>query len=108
MTIEQWQDSHGRCLGMLMDGRAQETGIRRPGADATLLLVVNAHHDMVNFRLPPVPDGGFWTCMLDTNQPSPRTDGWLVRGQERFDFDHEYAVTGRSLLLFELQHEDEV
>ena len=29
-------------------------------------------------------------------------------GQERFDFDHEYAVTGRSLLLFELQHEDEV
>jgi glycogen operon protein len=56
---------------------------------------------MVNFRLPPVPDGGFWTCMLDTNQPS-------VRGQERFDFDHEYAVTGRSLLLFELQHEDEV
>jgi isoamylase len=101
MTIEQWEDSQGRCLGMLMDGRAQETGIRRPGADATLLLVVNAHHDLVNFRLPQVPDGGFWTCMVDTNQPA-------VRGQERFDFDHEYAVTGRSLLLFELQHEEEV
>ena len=101
MTTEQWEDSHGRCLGMLMDGRAQETGIRRPGGDATLLLVVNAHHDMVNFRLPPVPEGEFWTCMLDTNQPA-------VRGQERFDFDHEYAVTGRSLLLFELQREDEV
>ncbi len=101
MTTEQWQDSHGRCLGMLMDGRAQETGIRRAGADATLLLVVNAHHDMVNFRLPPVPEGEFWTCMLDTNSPA-------VRGQERFDFDHEYAVTGRSLLLFELQREDEV
>jgi glycogen operon protein len=55
----------------------------------------------VNFRLPQVPDGGFWTCMVDTNQPA-------VRGQERFDFDHEYAVTGRSLLLFELQHEEEV
>ena len=101
MTTEQWQDSNGRCLGMLMDGRAQETGIRRAGADATLLLVVNAHHDMVNFRLPPVPEGEFWTCMLDTNSPA-------VRGQERFDFDHEYAVTGRSLLLFELQREDEV
>ena len=101
MTTEQWEDSQGRCLGMLMDGRAQETGIRRAGADATLLLVVNAHHDMVNFRLPPVPEGEFWTCLLDTNDPA-------VRGQERFDFEHEYAVTGRSLLLFELQHEGEV
>ena len=101
MTTEQWEDSQGRCLGMLMDGRAQETGIRRAGADATLLLVVNAHHDLVNFRLPPVPEGEFWTCLLDTNDPA-------VRGQERFDFEHEYAVTGRSLLLFELQHEGEV
>lgn len=99
MSTEQWEDSHGRCLGMLMDGRAQETGIRRPGGDATLLLVVNAHHDMVNFRLPPVPEGEFWTCMLDTNDTA-------VRGQERFDFEHEYAVTGRSLLLFELQHDE--
>ena len=56
---------------------------------------------MVNFRLPSVPQGEFWTCMLDTNEPA-------VRGQERFDFDHEYAVTGRSLLLFELQRDDEV
>ena len=101
MTTEQWEDSHGRCLGMLMDGRAQETGIRRAGADATLLLVVNAHHDVVNFRLPPVPEGEFWTCMLDTNEPA-------VRGQERFEFEHEYGVTGRSLLLFELQRDDEV
>jgi len=63
--------------------------------------VVNAHHDQVNFSLPPVPEGQFWTCMLDTNDTA-------VRGQERFDFHHEYAVTGRSLLLFELQHDDEV
>ncbi|MEL6078778.1 glycogen debranching enzyme GlgX, partial [Stenotrophomonas maltophilia] len=69
MTTEHWQDAHGRCLGMLLDGRAQETGIRRPGSDATVLLVVNAHHDIVNFRLPQVPAGEFWTCMLDTHQP---------------------------------------
>jgi glycogen operon protein len=100
MSTEQWEEAHGRCLGMLLDGRAQETGIRRKGGDATLLLVVNAHHDVVNFTLPEVPDGGHWTCMIDTNQPS-------IRGQERFEFGHEYSVTGRSLLLFELQHEEE-
>ena len=100
MTTEHWHDAHNRCLGMLLDGRAQETGIRRKGADATLLLVVNAHHDIVNFSLPEVPEGSFWTCMIDTNQPS-------IRGQERFEFGHEYSVTGRSLLLFELQREEE-
>ena len=31
MTPENWEDAHGRCLGVLLDGRAQETGIRRVG-----------------------------------------------------------------------------
>ncbi len=65
----------------------------------TLLLIVNAHHDLVNFTLPEVPQGIFWNRLIDTNQP-------LVR-PERFDFNDEYAVTGRSLLLLELIKEDE-
>ena len=31
MEEEQWQDGNMRCFGMLLDGRAQETGIKRPG-----------------------------------------------------------------------------
>jgi len=96
MTIEQWHDPHGRCLGMLMDGRAQPTGIRRAGADVTLLLIVNAHYDVVNFLLPPVPEGTHWICLLDTNQREPQSS-------ETFQFGKDYAVTGRSLLLFELE-----
>lgn len=99
MGVEQWQDGNARCMGMLMDGRAQETGIRRPGGDATLLLVVNSHHDGVNFTLPPVPEGKDWKCLLDTNRPD-------IHGQESFDFGSNYTVTARSLLLFELQHEE--
>ena len=100
MTIEQWHDRHGRCLGMLMDGRAQVSGIRRPGADATLLLIVNAHHDVVNFTLPQVPEGESWNCLLDTDRP-------LLRGREPWAFDSEFPVTGRSLALFELEREEE-
>ncbi|MDB6142107.1 MAG: glgX [Pseudomonas sp.] len=100
MTIEQWQDGNGRCLGMLMDGRAQETGIRRAGADATLLLVVNAHHEGVNFTLPEVPEGVYWTCLIDTHQPDNR-------GKEQLEFGTEYTVTPRSLLLFELHREEQ-
>ncbi|MFX7098655.1 hypothetical protein ABTH97_19990, partial [Acinetobacter baumannii] len=44
-----WRDPTARCLGMLLDGRAQATGIKRPASDATLLIIVNAHHDIVEF-----------------------------------------------------------
>ena len=100
MTTEQWEDSHGRCLGMLLDGRAQVSGIRRPGADATLLLIVNAHHDVVNFVLPEVPEGEYWNCLVDTNRPD-------LRDRERLEFGSDFMVTGRSLLLFELHRDVE-
>ncbi|MDT4788665.1 Glycogen operon protein GlgX [compost metagenome] len=96
MTEEQWLDDNARCMGMLMDGRAQPTGIRRSGADATLLLVVNAHHEALDFHLPEVAQGSGWTCLLDTDRPDSRT-------LEAHAFGAEYAVTSRSLLLFELQ-----
>src|SRR3984893_12254900 len=35
MTVEQWDDGNARCLGMVLDGRAQPTGIRQRGADRT-------------------------------------------------------------------------
>ena len=51
-----------RCFGMLMDGRAQETGIRRRGQDATLLMILNGVHDMVKFTLPACAGGGDGSC----------------------------------------------
>ena len=93
---EQWQDANARCFGMLMDGRAQATGIKRPSMDATVLLVLNAYHDVVKFKLPEVVGGQTWRCLLDTNAPD-RT------ATPRFPSGDEYEVTGRSLLLFALQ-----
>ncbi len=98
MTAEQWEDPNGRCLGMMLDGRAQPSGIRKPGADATLLLIVNAHHDVVNFILPQVPEGEYWNCRIDTNRPE-------LGEHERLEFGSEFLVTGRSMLMFEL-HRD--
>jgi len=95
MTPEQWQDPNARCLGLVLDGRAQPTGIRRRGVDATILLVLNAHHDVVEFTLPTVPEGDSWLCLVDTNVPD--------RIQENpHPFGEVYEVTGRSFLLFAL------
>ena len=96
MSEEQWHDDNARCLGMLMDGRAQATGIRRKGSDATLLLILNAHHDVVNFVLPEVAQGTLWACLLDTNRP-------IQDHEDCYRFNHNFVVTSRSLLLFELQ-----
>jgi isoamylase len=97
MTTEQWEDAQARCMGMLLDGRAQVSGVQRAGADATLLIVVNANHDPVSFTLPKVPHGISWSCRLDTTDPS-------IKGPQHLPFNKPYEVTGRSLVLFELQH----
>lgn len=96
MTQDHWDDPNARCLGVLLDGRAQETGIRRIGTDSTLLLVLNAHDDVVQFNLPEAVGGSQWVRLIDTN-----------RGESaevaKFAFWHEYTVTARSLLLFILE-----
>ena len=97
MTTEQWHDPEERCLGMLLDGRTQVSGVQRAGADATLLIVVNANFDNLNFNLPKVPHGISWSCKLDTTDPS-------IKGPQHLPFNKPYSVTGRSLVLFELQH----
>ena len=89
---------NARCFGMLMDGRAQATGIKRRSMDATALLVLNAYHDAVKFKLPDVVGGHDWRCLLDTNLPD-RIEA------PRFQNGDEYEVTGRSLLLFALEPE---
>jgi isoamylase len=96
LTPEQWDDASMRCFGLVIDGRARTTGIRRPAGDATLLLVFNAYHDVVEFTLPDIPGSDRWRCLIDTNVP--------VREElPTFDAHDVYQVTGRWLLLFALE-----
>ena len=60
MATADWENSATRCFGMLLDGRAQATGVKRQGSGATLLLIYNAHHESVEFILPEVPQGRAW------------------------------------------------
>jgi pullulanase/glycogen debranching enzyme len=51
MEEANWNDPYVRCFGMMLDGRAQPTGIKQRGTDETLLIVMNAHDAVVNFQL---------------------------------------------------------
>ncbi|WP_346295022.1 glycogen debranching protein GlgX [Rhodopseudomonas sp. P1] len=95
MQQEHWDDPNVKCFGMLLDGRAQTTGIRRHGEDATVLLVMNSFDGVVEFTLPEVPHGSKWSLLIDTNLPSGIPD-------EQFACGEVYQVTARSVLLFGL------
>ena len=95
MGAEDWADANNHCFGMMIDGRAQPTGIGLRGEDATLLLILNGHHDVEKFILPECAGGTRWTRLLDTNMPHNEE-------ATAFAFGDAYDVTGRSLLLFVL------
>ena len=95
MEDGQWSDPRMQCFGMLLDGRAQPTGLRQRGADATLLIIFNAHHDLVNFTLPGHAGDERWRLLIDTNVE-------VRLGKTAFAKADVYGVTARSLLLFQL------
>jgi isoamylase len=87
-----WADSAMRCFGMLIDGRARPTGVRQRGTEAAMLLVLNGHHDLVEFTLPPFEGGMEWMLELDTNIPGSPPE---YRGKAQ----DKYGMTGRSMIL---------
>ena len=60
-----------------------------------MLLVLNAHHDLVEFTLPVPSGGGSWKRVLDTNV-SEQIEGFEGAAGDR------YGVTARSLVMFAL------
>src|SRR5205823_9532454 len=93
--IEQqhWDDHSLRCFGMLLDGRAQTTGIRQRGKDATILIVINCHHEPVEFTLPACAGATQWCLLIDTNVPDHVQQMGLEVGDT-------YPMTSRSLIVF--------
>jgi glycogen operon protein len=102
MRDEQWADSKMLCFGMLLDGRAQPTGLKQRGQDATLLVIFNAYHDVVNFTLPGDATDARWSLLIDTNLPLG-----LAQHKVNFATGDVYEVTGRSVLVFQLEGESD-
>jgi isoamylase len=96
MREETWKDDSTHCFGMMIDGRAQPTGIHQKGSDATVLIVFNAHYDVVAFTLPECAGGSTWALLIDTNAEGPTA-------RATFETGDAYETSAHSLLLFVLQ-----
>jgi isoamylase len=89
MVEQDWKLPYARCFGMLMVGQrlAERDEHGNAMVDDDLLLLLNAHHEAIEFTLP----GEGWTAVLDTaiDPPAPaapyplqpRSLALLVRSQ---------------------------
>jgi len=99
-TPDQWNDPLARCVGVLLNGRAGPTigadGL--PIEDDLLLIIFNAHHDVVEFTLPTLPIEAQWTRVLDTAQ----AEG----AQDTLSMGATVPIKGRSLVLLSIPAAD--
>ncbi len=99
MTEEEWNNDFGRCVGLRLAGNAieEEDDMGEPIAGDTFLVLLNAHHEPVPFKLPAHEARVRWECVLDTRDweaPAPRPT---------FRAGEEYDLEGRSLAVLRLR-----
>jgi glycogen operon protein len=96
MTDQEWNESSARCLGMFLAGDAigEKDDRGRPLHDDDFILLLNAHHERIDFLIPGLPAPATWNVMLDT----ARADGGSA-DQRTFSAASHFPLQGRSLAL---------
>ena len=96
MSVEEWDNNFARCLGVFLGGEAlREVDERgRRVVDDSFLLLFNAHHDAIPFKLPDLGAGG-WLALVDT----AFGNGLLPEGT--YQPNGTYKLAGRSLALLQ-------
>jgi isoamylase len=91
MTSDNWGDPFARCVGALFlaSGFDEQDAHGEPITDDDFLLLLNAHYESIEFRL---PDDRAWRAVVDTARKLTPDDA--------ADEQHErYVISGRSLAL---------
>jgi glycogen operon protein len=96
MTDEAWNADFVRSFGMLLPGTAIDELDERgaPITGDTLLILLNAHSDVVPFTMPSVNAAAQWQTLVDTFDP--HSTDQMFRGAAPF------PLQGRSLVVFRL------
>jgi len=93
LGMEAWNAGWIRTLGMMLNGATLDATDQLGNAitDHSFLLLVNSHHQAVNFQLPPPPQDGIWQTILNTNNCTTPFKKSTARRRVRLE--------GRSLVL---------
>ncbi len=102
MSDMEWAHEFARSLGVFLSGEAlgEVDGRGRAIRDDNFILLFNAHHERIDFRLPMLCAGCVWRVELDTHwHAGLDTDGDFAGGDV-------YPLEGRTLALLR-QHDPE-
>jgi isoamylase len=99
MTEDDWNQGYVRCLGVRLAGdRIEEKDhLGNPILDDTFLLLINAHHEPIQFMLPTPPANVQWQLVLNTFQDVMPAHAPLIT-----EGDY-YNLKGRSLALMQIE-----
>jgi glycogen operon protein len=102
MDDEEWSNGLVRCLGMMLNGQAMSEWDERGQRvyDDVLLVMFNAHHEMIRFLIPKGVDDRPWNMLIDTSLPDVSTLPVLHSGRY-------YLLQGRSLVMLTQQYTPE-
>ena len=91
---EAWSQPWLRSVGVLLNGTTLQVSDDegKPVVDDTFLILVNAHHEGVEFGLPTPPNGKPWTQLIDTQE--------IDDPMKRTEVLEKVIVGGRSLRVF--------
>jgi len=96
MTDEDWNQSFARCLGMSLAGDAigDDDDRGQPLSDQDFILLLNSHHERIDFTLPAQSPLSRWSVMFDTG----RDDG-SDRDERSFRGGEHFPLEGCSMVL---------
>lgn len=101
MSDQDWQEGGWmRTIGMLLFGDAAEIRDANNARteDDHFFILLNSHHEGVEFKMPTETEGKNWTVSFDTARPSLNEDGDSVTGQ--------YKLAARSFVVLKAPRQD--
>lgn len=94
MSDEHWNESYAKSLGIFLFGRGLHAVGQRGEQiiDDSFYVIFNAHHDSLDFKLPPAKYAREWTKLVDTSTN-------IIGEQEKYKASSIVTVEGRSVVL---------
>jgi len=93
----EWRDERMKCFGMMIDAHPTLDAESSIGPDAAVLILLNAHYEIIDFVLPECRGEIKWVRLLDTNLVQDKSP---YQGNTR----NTYSLNDRSLAIFASAH----
>jgi glycogen operon protein len=98
MTDEQWHESFARSLAVFLSGRALNEQNERGQVitDSDFVVLLNAHHEPMEFRMPAEPSDARWILRLNTAK-----ENGVEPEVSMLEPGAAFRIEGRALAVFE-------